>query len=167
MIDPMDTQTQPTIKRRKPRAKIPTPIQAKIIEVATNHPDLSSTEIGKICNASHVHVLNTFNRYGIDRQSNEDYKHNRADIFSGLQNRVLQSITDTDIKSIDAAKRTTMVGILYDKERLERGQSTQNIAINTMSEDEIDAELSRLYARLNVIDITPEDKQIEDKSNGI
>jgi len=53
----------------------------------------------------------------------------------------------------------TISGISVDKSRLLSGQSTENVAIalNSLSEDEIDAELARLSERLHgVVDITPQ-----------
>lgn len=115
-----------TVKGKGPRkgSKAPT-----IIEVATSNPGLSSSEIGKIVGCSHVNVVNTLHRYGIDIQATDDYKSKRADVFAGLQQRILSSITDDAIKKTPAIQLVTAASILYDKERLERGESTQNISV--------------------------------------
>jgi hypothetical protein len=57
------------------------------------------------------------------------FKENRADIFAIHQQRLLNSLTDDDIKRIPPGSRFTGVGILYDKERLERGESTANVSV--------------------------------------
>jgi exopolyphosphatase/pppGpp-phosphohydrolase len=67
-------------------------------------------------------------RYGIDLKHLESFKNNRADIFAGKQEQILASIDDVAIKCMPVAQRIISLGILYDKERLERGQSTANIA---------------------------------------
>jgi hypothetical protein len=99
-----------------------------IIKTATEHPDLTTREIGAIADCSHVNVITTLRRYGVDHAHLEDYRSNRADILSGLQHRLLVSITDADINKTPVGSRVLAVAQLYDKERLERGQSTSNIS---------------------------------------
>ncbi len=62
------------------------------------------------------------------------FKENRADIFAIHQQRLLNSLTDDDIKRIPPGSRFTGVGILYDKERLERHQTSENIGIQGLIE---------------------------------
>lgn len=100
-----------------------------IIEIKTKHPDLSSVEIGKMVGCDHSNVIRTLQRYGIDKAETEDYKSHRADILAGIQVKLLKSITDEDIKGMPVGQRFMGYGILYDKERLERGQSTSNESI--------------------------------------
>jgi hypothetical protein len=57
------------------------------------------------------------------------FKMHRADLFAGQQQRVLSAITDTDIKKASLRDKVISAGILFDKERLERGQSTSNSSI--------------------------------------
>lgn len=57
----------------------------------------------------------------------DTYKQNRADILAGKQIEILQALTPDKIKDASALQLVTSMGILTDKERLERGQSTQNI----------------------------------------
>ena len=49
-------------------------------------------------------------------------------MFAATQSRILNNLTDDDIKKGSMLQKATAVGILYDKERLERGQSTENVA---------------------------------------
>jgi hypothetical protein len=51
-----------------------------------------------------------------------------ADMYEGLARRMLDSITDEDIRKLDAYRRTVAAGISTDKVRLLRGQSTMNIS---------------------------------------
>jgi hypothetical protein len=53
-----------------------------------------------------------------------------VDILAGIQDRVLLSITDEDIKRASLLQRTTAVAQLYDKERLELDLSTANVSIH-------------------------------------
>ena len=116
--------TAVTRKRPNKGSKAP-----EIIEIKTAHPDLQPTEIGKMVGCSHVNVINTLKRYGIDQQATENFKTSRADIFAGLQERILKSITDEAIKKTPAIQLVTAASILYDKERLERGESTSNVSV--------------------------------------
>lgn len=56
------------------------------------------------------------------------YRANRADIISNLQAKIIKSIDDEDIKKAPFGSRILAYAQLYDKERLERGQSTTNIS---------------------------------------
>ena len=85
-------------------------------------------EIGKINGVSHVAIVNLFKRHGIDRKRIEDYKGNRADFLAGLQEKVLASITAADMEKASLRDKVISAGVLFDKERLERGQSTVNLA---------------------------------------
>ena len=59
----------------------------------------------------------------------ELYKQSRADILSEVQRKILTNLDDATIKSLVERRGLVDFGILYDKERLERGQSTENVAI--------------------------------------
>ena len=73
----------------------------------------------------------------------EIYKQQRADILARLQVKFLKRIDADDLKSTTPYQLTGMYGILFDKERLERGQSTENI--NNMSVvAKIDAKMDEL-----------------------
>lgn len=62
----------------------------------------------------------------------ETYKKNRADIFANKQAAVLAALTDGDLKKIvdkSPMAAVTLFNSLFNNERLERGQSTQNTAV--------------------------------------
>src|SRR5210317_1888292 len=58
----------------------------------------------------------------------KSYKENRADVLAALQLQILKNLTSDKFQKASAYQLTGMYSILYDKERLERGQSTENIA---------------------------------------
>lgn len=103
-----------------------TPLQAQIIETHNAHPDLNQSQIATLCDVHHAHVGRTLQQFGITLKSIKAFKENRANIFAGLQHKLLSSLTLSDIKRTPVAARVVSAGILYDKERLERGQSTVN-----------------------------------------
>lgn len=100
-----------------------------IIKMKRDNPNMTDAEIARIADCDRSNVTRTLQRYGIDTVATDDYKSRRADVFAGLQQRILQSITDEAIKKTPAIQLVTAASILYDKERLERGESTQNISV--------------------------------------
>lgn len=125
----------------------PTILQQKIIQVSQDHPDLSSPEVAAICDTSHVTVRHVLKRYSVDRESIENYKSNRADLFAGFQSRVLLSITDEDLSNAPLSARGAFLGVLYDKERLERGLSTLNNSTNVNISVQMDSRTQALMAQ--------------------
>jgi len=107
--------------------KKPTHKQAVILQTKQEHPDLTTREIAKIADTDHTHVIKTLQRYGIDRVHVNRYKSHRADILAGMQEKLMNSITKADIKKAPMRDKVVSVGILYDKERLERDLSTANV----------------------------------------
>jgi hypothetical protein len=57
------------------------------------------------------------------------FKNHRADILASKQAEVLAAITSDKLKKSGARDLAITFGTLYDKERLERGQSTQNASV--------------------------------------
>lgn len=64
-----------------------------------------------------------------DMEGLTEFKANRGDVLADIQKRVLAALDDDKLKSASARDLATLFGILYDKERLERGQSTQNTSV--------------------------------------
>ena len=128
------TPNKSTHKRPGPRPRIkrtdgPTPTQSKIIAVAEAHPTLSTPQIGAIVGCDHSHVVRTLAKYGVDQGQLEAFQSKRGDIFAWIQHRLLSSITDEDIKKTPLGSRVLAAAQLYDKERLEKGESTGNVAV--------------------------------------
>lgn len=97
--------------------------------IISSNPNLTTRQIGRLTDTSHGAVVIALQKFGITREAVEEFKSNRADIFAGLQRRVLASFTDEEIKNASVRDKTILMGTLYDKERLERGLSTQNTAV--------------------------------------
>lgn len=119
---PKDKDVQPS-----PRAPKNTPIK-KILNHISLNPDATQKEIAEACNVSHQAVSQMLIRYGINDKCLESFKKSRADIFAGIQETVASTLSEGDIKKASVRDRTILLGTLYDKERLERGQSTSNVA---------------------------------------
>jgi hypothetical protein len=81
------------------------------------------------------------------------FQNHRADILSNLQLKLLSNLDDKRIKGMHGRDLVVSAGILYDKERLERGQSTEIISYDAGA---IDARYQALQALLrDAIDVTP------------
>lgn len=90
---------------------------------------LSYNEIAKIVGCTKQNVWLRIQGYAKDCEDVEEFKANRADLMASIQHRILSSIDNDEIKKAPLATKLMSYGILYDKERLERGQSTQNISV--------------------------------------
>ena len=115
-------ETLPGIPDKTPKG---IPIES-IIEYRSK--GLSTREIAALTNCTHSNIVQRLQRIAEDIDTLPHYKSHRADILAINGRRILNSITDEDIKKAPAGQRVMMYGILYDKERLERGESTHNIA---------------------------------------
>ena len=63
------------------------------------------------------------------------YKRDRANILAELQQTLMRYVTPKKIESASLSQIITCMAILYDKERLERNNSTENVAINVKVEN--------------------------------
>ena len=136
--------------------RIDTPVPlAKIIEL--RNKKLSYDEIGTLlgCTRQNIHQRLQPFRQSIDHL--KSVKDNRADTLAVVSDTLLNSLTGTDIKSASAYQRVGMYGILYDKERLERGQTTANIGHVDFTGQlkDLEAQEAALMAELGM---TPEDE---------
>lgn len=120
----MAAQAKPITRPTKARTKT----QQTILKTKAEHPDLTVREIAAIAECSHVNVVQTLQRYGLNKTHVDNYKNTRADILAGLQEKMLVSLTDDDIKKMPGGSRILAACQLYDKERLERDLSTSNVA---------------------------------------
>jgi hypothetical protein len=122
-----------------PHPKAPKGKAQLIRDIKDRHPELSNVQIGKLTDTTAANVCMVLQRYGIVHQEIQDYKSNRADILAGLQHRILTSISEDDLKKAPIQVKLMGYGILYDKERLERGQSTHNLSSISLIIQEIEA----------------------------
>lgn len=97
----------------------------KAIEMRNNNVSLKS--ISEILSVSVNGVRKLFRRYDAACAKIDVFKHHRADLFADLQRRLLTSFTDNDILDASLQARVSALCSLYEKERLERGQSTANV----------------------------------------
>ncbi len=72
-----------------------------------------------------------------------------ADAYEGLGRRMIDSITDEDIKKLNAYQRTIASGICCDKTRLLRNESTENVSYDQRDTNikELEAYLAEMQAK--------------------
>ncbi len=95
------------------------------LDLKINH-DLSYRKIAAIQGVTHNAIFKRI-RHLLPDEFTETYKANRADILSHLQVTLLSQVDKARLKKISARDAVVSAAILYDKERLERGQSTANM----------------------------------------
>lgn len=149
----MDELTnQPTAIDYSSRAPKGIPIES-ILELRDKN--LTQEQIAKILGCTKQTVNQRLKAYNPIFNQIESFKKHRGDALSYTQARILNSLTPADIKNASLLQRTTAFGILYDKERLERGQSTENLSIRSMTQslskdiDEISNRRAELMAKLD------------------
>lgn len=105
-----------------------------IVKLKEKYPNISAKNLGKLVGISPQAVIQMFGRHGINFKTGqvtalEEYKINRADIFAVKQIECLEHIDHARLKKASARDLAIVLGTLYDKERLERGQSTNNTSV--------------------------------------
>ncbi|MDR4509618.1 MAG: hypothetical protein MRJ65_15550 [Candidatus Brocadiaceae bacterium] len=130
-----------------PRAlvEMPRDIQLqKFIEL--RRKNLSYNEIGKIVGCSKQYVHQKLR----DTEDFEGFTKDPALRYEILQHKILQTLDDESIKKINAYQRIIAVGVLEDKKRLLRNQSTENINISELrlSLEDIRRQKEEITARL-------------------
>jgi hypothetical protein len=82
----------------------------------------------------------------------EDYKRRKADIFATYQMDILGGITPEKIEAAGVDTLTRSFSLLYDRERLERGLSTENLDLHTAvaKASQIEELQARILERLGI-----------------
>ena len=123
---------QPKSTTKSPQNLWPRSARAnKIIELKETNPALTVREIATLTNCDHSNVVRVLQRYGIVAKEVKEFKDHMAEVLAGLQHKLIQSITADDIKKAPLGSRILAAAQLYDKERLETGKSTGNLAMIT------------------------------------
>lgn len=119
---------------------------------------LTYQEIGKILNTSKQTIHRNLAKL-IPDKTTEVYKEHRADILSHAQLRILSNVTESKLKKSSARDLIVSAGILYDKERIERGGSTEAkplIIVNRINISNA-TPIQGIEQKTQVIDITQDD----------
>ena len=98
----------------------------------------TNTQISKVAGITDVAVYYRLKRWSVTCADVDTFKSNRAEILTGLQERFVNSISDNDLARTPVGSRIQAVSQLHNMERLERGQSTANVAVRQI-DDSIEA----------------------------
>ena len=98
---------------------------AQAVDLKYNH-HLSYLEIAKIQGVSPQGIHNRIKDL-LPIPETQIYINHRADILAHNQLRMLQQLDSPRLKKMQARDAVVSMGILYDKERIERGLSTANL----------------------------------------
>ena len=96
------------------------------LDLKVNH-DLSYAQIAAIQGVS-PQAIHKRLKHLIPGEEVQSFRENRADILSGLQVKLLSQVDDARLKKLSIRDAVVSAAVLYDKERLERGMSTANLA---------------------------------------
>jgi hypothetical protein len=136
----------------------PSPFTRKGIDhtktVKLREHGLSCSQIAAIQGCDKSNIVRVLQSYGVGKKEVEDYKEHRANILAGVQVKLLKHLTEAKVKDMPGGSLVLAVAQLYDKERLETGQSTSHVVMT----HELKLDRSRYTDRMLVdaIDITPE-----------
>ena len=137
---------------------IPAGDVSRALDLRLNHR-LTYEEIGKVLGVTRQSIHKKI-RHLIPTEQTKEFVTNRAEIIAHQQLRLLSAgLTDAKLKKISSRDAVVSMGILYDKERLERGQATSITDIRTLVL-ELDAAEARAIGMLpngpqKIVDITP------------
>lgn len=169
----MDHATQPA--QPQPQRKARKINREKVIELAET--GLTASDIARHQSVSPSTITRFLEQFHIDKDAVEQYKQARPEALAWMQGKNLE-IQRQLLERLDGLLPTlktpqisglmfalnTQHGTLFDKERLERGQSTQNIS--TISKM-VDAQVSTLFKRQTPQHIDSQASIIAEKHDNI
>lgn len=126
---PINKQTKPKVLLPKKTALTPhkstapryIPIE-DLIQASEDNPNLSEMKIAKLFDLHPSTVSSRFRHAGYTPKRLKRYKDNKANIWDFHASKILNSVTNRDIKKASMLQRYTAAGICNDKAMVERGQ---------------------------------------------
>lgn len=98
-----------------------------------NGKPYTQTEIAEKLGVTRVAIAKQLAKLSPSLLSKRDvtqYRRDRADILAELQQTLIRHITPDKLRKASLSQIVTCMAILYDKERLERAESTENVAVH-------------------------------------
>jgi len=130
--------------------------QTKILAAHEAHPEASARAIARELKCSNRYVTTILQEYGINYQSQKDYKENQSAILSGLQARLLSGISAQDIQKATLQQRIVSAGILFDKERELTGSDKSVLPLVIINRIQINNDSTRQSLNGEIIDVKDE-----------
>ncbi|HEY9664029.1 MAG TPA: helix-turn-helix domain-containing protein [Allocoleopsis sp.] len=171
----MDHAVEPAPAKAKIPRKARKLNREKVLQLA--EAGMSTTDIAQHQQVHPTSVLRFLQQYQFEKGDLTQYKADRADVLAWMQSRnmaIQAKLIDRLDGLVDAVKPhqingllfalNTQHGTLFDKERLERGQSTSNIS--TISKM-LDTQVSTLFKRQVIPHIDSKASIIPDKPENV
>ena len=134
-----------------PTKRNPIPIN-RLIEL--RNKGLTYQEIADIVGRAKPTVFERLQDHIHEIDNLKSFKENKADVLAVHQARLLNNLTMEDIKKSSGYQTVGMFSVLHNQERLERGESTSNIAYADLTGklDEMQAKRKALEKELGIQD---------------
>lgn len=110
--------------------------QDKIITIRKDNPAMTNQQIADAVKTSPGYVADVLIKYGLNKESIDDYNSNKATIWHGISARLLSKLTDEQIQKASALQLVTAAGIAFDKASLLDGinpDSKPLVIINSLT----------------------------------
>ncbi len=136
---------KPVEKKLGRKPKVPV---TRLLEL--RNAGLTMQEIADLCKCSPANVSARLRAVKADFKGLSVFKDKRPDILALLQQKLLYSLSDKDIKRMPGGSRVLAMCQLYDKERIERGQPGAYIQYSDFDDElgQVDNEIKQLEAEL-------------------
>lgn len=112
-------------KPKRPPNRTPRPLERQVAKLAS--AGLPERTIAKVTDLPKTTINGIIHRIFTAEQI-QTFKSTEADTLAEKRAMILNTLDLDDIKGMAPRDRAMTYGIFYDKERLERGQSTANVA---------------------------------------
>ena len=126
----------------------------RALDLHLNH-GLSYAQMAPILGV-HPSAIHKRIKHLLPNNDTQYYQNHRADILSHVQLQLLSQVDTRRLKKVSSRDAVISYGILYDKERLERGQSTANTDMRILSATlkELEAQEKELRESLGDLGVT-------------
>jgi transposase len=120
--------TQPAKRKGRPKGSESRVLHQNIVKMHQSVAGISNREISRELGIHQNTVADTLAKYGINKQELDTFVENRNSIVKSKQQMILDAITPDKMIKAGVKDLTVAYGIMLDKDRLESGESTSNIA---------------------------------------
>jgi hypothetical protein len=100
----------------------------KLLQIAKDNPDKTMKEMAEMVGCHAITLVKTLKKHGYSSEDLQSFKKDRADILAIFQAKLLDSLSDEDMDEIHPLSRVKMLEVFHRIERLERGESTENVS---------------------------------------
>lgn len=134
---------------------------------------LTFPEIAKLTGGNEVTLRQRYAKAFADVDNLEEFKNLRADLFAYYQRLILTTISIEELQKASLGQRLTILGILFDKEKIERNGGGLSMDLLSLAINKVEVYLSKNQFNVTtgkvapvadklssdqVIDVIPEDK---------